>query len=105
MFRMKTMSDYHDLYLKTDVLSLADIFKKFIGVCLEYYGLDRCHYFRSLGLNWDVMLKMTIVELQLISDIDMYLFVENGMRGGVSYIAKRYTKVNNKYLKPIDDSK
>ena len=100
MFRMKTMSDYHDLYLKTDVLSLADIFKKFIGVCLEYYGLDRC-----LGLNWDVMLKMTIVELQLISDIDMYLFVENGMRGGVSYIAKRYTKVNNKYMKPIDDSK
>ena len=51
------------------------------------------------------MLKMTIVELQLISDIDMYLFVENGMRGGVSYIAKRYTKVNNKYMKPIDDSK
>ena len=105
MFRMKTMSDYHDLYLKTDVLSLADVFKKFIGVCLEYYGLDGCHYFRSLGLNWDVMLKMTIVELQLISDIDMYLFVENGMRGGVSYIAERYTKVNKKYMKPIDDSK
>ena len=102
---MKTMSDYHNLFLKTYVLSLADVFKKFVGVCLEYYGLDRCHDFRSLVLNWDVMLKMTIVELQLISDIDMYLFVENGMRGGVSYIAKRYSKVNNKYMKPIDDSK
>ena len=99
MFRMKKMSDYHDLYLKADVLSLPDVFKKFIGVFLEYYGLDRCHYLRSLGLNWDVMLKMTIVELQLISDIDMYLLVENGMRGGISYIAKRYTKVNSKYMK------
>ena len=59
---MKTMSDYPDLYLKTYVLLLADVFKKFIKTCLDYYGLDPCHYFSSPGLTWDAMLKMTRVE-------------------------------------------
>ena len=86
---MNTMDDYHDFYLKTDVLLLADVFEKFINTCLEYYGLDSCHYFNSTGLSWDVMLKMTTIELELISDIDMYLLIEKGLRGGISYIAKR----------------
>ena len=74
--KRKTMGGYHDLYLKLDVLLLADVFEKFIGMCLKYYGLDPCSYFSSPGLRWDGMLKMTGIELELISDIDMYLFLE-----------------------------
>ena len=75
---------------------LADVFEKFIGVCLEYYGLDPCHYFSSPGLSWDTMLKMTGVELELISDINLYLFLEKGMRGGISYIDNKYRRASNK---------
>ena len=64
--------------------------KKFIIICLDYYGLDPCHYFSSPRLSWDAMFKMTEKKLELISDIDIYLFVEKGMRGGISYIAKRH---------------
>ena len=70
------MGNYHDLYLKTDNLLLADAFAKFINTCLGYYGLDPCHYFSSSGLSWDAMLKMTEIELDLISDTDMHLFIE-----------------------------
>ena len=62
VFRINTESDYHDLYLKTDVLLLADVFEKFINTCLDYYRLDPCHYFSSPGLSWDAMLKMTGIE-------------------------------------------
>ena len=89
---MNTMGDYHDLYLKADVLLLADVFEKFINMCLDYYGLDPCNYFSSPGLSCAAMLKMTGIELEFISDINMHLFIEKGMRGGISYIAKRYSK-------------
>ena len=105
MFKMKTMSDYHDLYLKKDVLLLTDVFEKFIDMCLEYYGLDPCHYFSSPGLSLDAMLKITRIELELNSDIDLYLFVKKGMRGRISYITKRYSKANNKYMICYDNSK
>ena len=59
-------------------------------MCLKYYELDPCHYFSSPGLSWDAMLKMTGVKLEKISDIDKYLFIEKGLRGGISYIAKRW---------------
>ena len=75
-FKMKNMGDYHNHYLKKDVLLLADVFEKFINTCLKFYGLDPCHYFSSLGLSWDAMLKMTGVKLEKISDIDKYLFIE-----------------------------
>ena len=74
-------------------------------MCLDSYGLDPCNYFSSPGLAWDAMLRMTNVKLELFSDIDMYLFVEKGMRGGISYIGKRYREANNKYMKSYDDSK
>ena len=96
---MNTMGDYHDLYLKAYILLLADVFEKFIKTCLDYYGLDPCHYFSSPGLSWDEMLNLTGIKLDLISDIDMHLFIEIGMRGGISYIFKRYSKANNKYMK------
>ena len=97
--------DYHDLYLKTDVLLLADVFEKFINTYLEYYGLVPCHYFSDPGLSWDSILKIPEVELELTSGIDMYLFVEKGMRGGISYIAKRFSKASNKYIQSYDDNK
>ena len=68
---------------------LAHVFEKFIKTCLEYYCLDPCPYFSAPGLSFDAMLKMTRVKLDLISDTDMHLFIEKGMRGGISYISKR----------------
>ena len=102
-FNLKTMGDYHDLYLKSDILLLADVFENFRKTCLQYYKLDPCHYFTSPGLSWDAMLKMTDIKLELITDIDMYQFIEKGLRGGVSYIANRYGKANNKYMKEYDE--
>ena len=99
------MGDYHDSYFKKDVLLLADVFEKFIATCLTFYGLDPCHYFSSPGLGWDAMLKMTGVKLEKISDIYMYLFIEKGLRGGISYIVKRYGKAYNKYMNDYDPEK
>ena len=82
MFKIKNVGKYHDLYLKTDVLLLCDVFEKFIGVCLKDYGLDPCQYFSSPGLSWDAMLRMTGIELEKINNIDVHLFLEKGMRGG-----------------------
>ena len=92
MFKIKNLGQYHDLYLKTDVLLLCDVFEKLINVCLREYGLDSCHYFSSPGLSWDAMLKMTGIQLEKINNFDVHLFLEKGMRGGVSYIFKRYAK-------------
>ena len=85
-----------DLYLKRDVLLIADVFEKLSNTCLDYYGLDLCHYFSSPGQSWDVILMMIGIELKLISDIDTHIFIEKIMRGGISYIAKRHSKANNK---------
>ena len=99
----KTIGDYHDLYLKSDVLILADVFENFRKTGKEYYNLDPAHYFSCPGFAWDAMLKMTGINLELITDIDMYQMVEKGLRGGVSYIANRYSKPNNKYLSDYDE--
>ena len=99
------MGDYHDHYFKKDVLLLADVFEKFIDTSLKHYRLDPCHYFSSPGLSWDATLKMTNIELEKISDIDKYLFIEKVLRGGISYIAKRYAKASNKYLNEYDPKK
>ena len=65
------MVDYHNHYLKKDILLLADVFEKFIDTCLKFYGLDPCHYFSSLGLSWNAILKMTGMSLEEIVDADM----------------------------------
>ncbi len=104
-FGCKTMRDYHDLYLKTDVLLLADVMTEFRKTCKKAYGLNAPYYYTSPGLAWHAMLKHTEVELDLISDPDMYLMIENGIRGGVSSIMKRYSEANHKYLKDHDPKK
>ena len=103
VYEIKHLGEYHDLYLKTDVLLLCDVFERFSKTCLEYYYLDSSYYFSSLRLSWDVMLKMTKIKLQ-IDDIDIHLFIEKGMRGGVSYISKRYTKVDDNKTKMYWDA-
>ena len=103
---MKNVGDYHNHYLKKDVLLLTDVFGKFIDTCLKFYGVDPCHYLSSPGLSWHAMLKMTGVRLEKIVEIDMYLFIEKRTkRGGISYSAKRYAKANNKYMKSYDPKK
>ena len=102
-FNIKTIGEYHDLYLKSDVLLLVDVFESFRKTCLQYYKLDPCHYVMSPGLSWDSMLKMTIIKLELMTDIDMFQFIEKVMHGGVSYIANQYGKTNNKYMTKYDE--
>ena len=103
-FKLKTMGEYHNLYLESDILLLADVFENFRKICLQYYKLDPCHYFTSPGLSWDAMLKMTNIQLELMTDIDMFQFIEKGSRGGISYIANRYAKANNKYMSEYDEN-
>ena len=91
--------------MKKDLLLLADVFEKFIDTCLKFYGLDPCHYLSSPGLSWDAMLKMTGVILEKISNNGKYLFIEKGQRGGISYIAKRHAKANNKFMKDYNPGK
>ena len=96
-FEMKTIKDYHNSYLKCHILLLANALGKFS--CLKSYGLYLTHYLSGPTLSWDAMRNMTKVELELISDVDIYLFFEKCMRDRFSYISKRYSKANNKYLK------
>ena len=90
------------MYLKYDILLLADVFEKFRNNSLKNYGLCPSHYLNAPTLSSHAMLKMLKVELKLIPYPDMYIFFEKGTRGGVSSISKRYSKANNKYLKPYD---
>ena len=94
-FECQKLGDYHDLYVKTDVALLADVFENFRNLCQEQCGLDPAHYYTSTGLSWDALLKKTRLELELFTALEMYLFVKRGMRGGISMVSKRYTKAHN----------
>ena len=97
-FKMKTFKDYHKLYNETDALLLADVFENFRNLCLKIYGLDPVYYFTAPGLAWDACLKMTDINLELLSDPNMLLMFEKGIRGGISIISNRYGEANNKYM-------
>ena len=97
-FEMKNLEDYHNLYNRIDVLLLAYLFKNFRDICIKNYDLDPAHYYTAPGLAWEAASKFTEVKLELLSDPDMLLMVEKGIRGGVSMISNRYGKANNKYM-------
>ena len=100
--KLKNMGDYHDLYLKTDVLLLADVMENFRKLCEKHYELDPAHFFTVPGMAWDAMLKMTGIKLELLEDVDQLLMIEKGIRGGISNAFKRYAKANNKFMKDFD---
>ena len=104
-FEMKNLEDYHNLYNRVNVLLLADVFENFRNVCIKNYNLDPAHYYTAPGLAWDAALKVTKVELELLSDIDTLLMLEEGIRGGVSMISNRYGKANNEYMGDRFDDK
>lgn len=104
-FKLNNLGDYHDLYVLTDTLLLADVFENFRTFCLQHYQLDPVHYFTLPSFGWAALLKMTSVKLELLSDPDMYTFFEEGIRGGISTISKRFAKANNPYVAGYDPHK
>ena len=105
IFDCKNMGDYHDLYLRTDVDLLTDVFEEFRNLCINTYKLDPANYYTSPGLSWDALLKKTNVNLELLTDYDMHLMIEKGLRGGISMVSKRYAKANNPLIESYDPNK
>lgn len=103
-FSMRNLGDFHDMYVLTDVLLLADVFERFRDMTLEYYKLDISHFHTSPGLAWQAALKMSGVCLDLITDPLMYNMIELGTRGGVSMVTKKYSKANHEYLGAYDEA-
>lgn len=101
-FKCKTLMDYMNLYLKTDVLLMTDVFENYRKTCLNIYGLDPCHFFTCPGLSWTAMLKYTKIKLELLTDIDKYHFIKKGVRGGICQASFRYGKANNRYMSDYD---
>ena len=104
VFEIRNLGEYHDLYVQTDTLLLADVYEKFREKCIEIYGLDLSHFLSAPGLAWQACLKKTNVNLELLTAIDMILMIEAGIRGGMCQSVHRYAKVNNKYMKNYDKS-
>ena len=98
-FKLTNLGEYHDLYLKTDVLLLTDVFETFRTMCLEYYELDPAHYYTLPNFAWDAMLLKTGVELEQIHDLEMYEMIEKGLRGGLCQVSHKHITANNKYMK------
>jgi len=101
----KNIGEYHDRYLKGDVLLLADVFENFRDSCLQAYGLDPCHYYTTPGLSWDCMLLKTKVKLDLPQDYDVILFLEQAKRGGISQCSGRKGEANHALMKNYDKTK
>ena len=101
-FKLKNIGDYHDLYVQSDTLLLADVFENFTSKCIKIYELDPAQFLSAPGLAWQVFFKKTRIRLELITDIDMLLMAEKQTRGGLCHVIHRYTKANNKYMKNYD---
>ena len=103
-FKLNNLGDYHNPYVQSDTLLLADVFENFRDMCLKEYELDPAHFLSLLGLAWQVCLKKTNIELELLIDYDMLLMVEEGIRGGICHSIQRYAKANNKYMKSYNNN-
>ncbi|VVC42986.1 Ribonuclease H-like domain, partial [Cinara cedri] len=104
-FNCRTLGEYSDLYLKIDVMLLADVFENFRDICMMTYNLDPAYYYTAPGFNFDCMLKYTMVELELLSDYDMLLKFEKGIHGGLVQASMRYGKANNYTVPDYDRTK
>ena len=98
-FKLKNLGEYHDLYIQSNTLLLADVFENFRNMCIKVYELDPTHCLSLPGLAWQACLKKTNVKLELLTDYDMLLIVEEGIGGGICHSIHRYAKANNKYMK------
>ena len=101
MFKIKNLGEYHDLYVQSDTL-LADVYEDFRNMCLNIYELDPAYFVSAPGLAWQACLKKKKVKLELLTDYDMILMIEKGIRGGICQATHRYAKANNKYMKNYD---
>ena len=104
-FKTKNLGEYHDLYVQSDTALLADVFENFRDKCIEIDELDPAHFLSAPGLSWKAALKKTKVELELLTDNDMLLMFEKGIRGGMCQVIYRYAKANNKYMNNYDKNK
>ena len=104
VFKLENLGDYHDLYVQSDTLLLADVFNNFRDICLKEYELDPAHFLSLPGLAWQACLKKTNIELELLTDCDMLLMVEEGISGGICHSIHRYAKANNKYTKDYNNN-
>ena len=102
VFKIKNRREYHNLYIQTDTFLPADVFEKFRYKCIEIYELDPSYFYSAPGLVWQAYLKIRDVKLELLTDYDMLLIVEKGIRGWICQSAYRYAKANNKYTKNYD---
>ena len=101
----KDMGEYHDLYVRSDVAQLSDVFENFRSLCLKIYELDPSYFVSTPALAFEARLKCTKVKLELLTDIEMVLMVEKGIRGGLTQVVKRHAVANHKYLPGYDASK
>ena len=103
-FKLENLGNYYDLYVKSGTLLLADVFENFRDMCIKEYELDPAHFVSLPGLAWQACLKKTNIELELLTDYDMLLMVEKGIRGGICHSIERYAKANNKYMKNYNNN-
>ena len=103
-FKLENLGDYHDLYVQSDTLLLADVFNNFRDMCIKEYELGPAHFLSLPGLAWQACLKETNIELELLTDYDMLLMVEEGIRGGICHSLHRYAKANNKDMKNYNNN-
>ena len=104
-FRIQNLGEYHNLYLRTDVILLANVFEEFRNTCIKHYGLDPANFYTSPGLAWKACLKKTGIKLQLLIDPDMLMMFERGIRGGITQMVHRFAEANNKYMDKYDSQK
>ena len=91
--------DYHDLYVQSETILLADVFENFRNMCIKVYEVDPAHFLSAPRIAWKACLKKTEVELELLTNVDVLLMVEKGIRGGICHAIHRYAKANNKHMK------